>query len=173
MKRTRTFVIIAYLLIITNGTAYAIITGAGWFDELIKDAKIIVKGQVNQIGEAPFEMIGFGVDVTMVLKGDGGEIPRQLYLESPLPLWPEKLGAPYAEGQMVLLVLRRKDGKLFIENNMGAILLATGKTTYTDDISAERKVFGELRAYLDQTKDETAKGLVLVLLSHLGTKNDR
>jgi len=165
--------IVIMLLLIANGTAQAVLTGAGRFDQLIGSAKIIVKGQINQIDEPPFEMIAFRLEVTMVLKSDGGEIPQQLYFEAPFPLWPENLGATYAKGQFIVLVLQRVDGKISIVNNLGAILPATNnKTTLEEDNSVTRKVFEELRAYLDQTMDEMAKGFVLVRLSQLGTKED-
>jgi hypothetical protein len=174
MKKLVTFLALACLLLITNETAQAVITGGGRFDQLIGNAKIIVKGQINRIDKQPhFEMIAFGINITKVLKSDDGNIPEQLYFEAPFPLWPEDLNLPYTEGQLVLLVLGRDKGKLYIENNTGAILpAANNKTTIDENSPVTRKVFEELRAYLDQTRDETAKGLVLVYLSQLGTIED-
>ena len=174
MKKFMTFLALACLLLITNRTAQAAITGGGRFDQLIGNAKIVVKGQISQIDKQPqFEMIAFGINVTKVLKNDDGNIPEQLYFETPFPLWPEDLNLPYTEGQFVLLVLGRDKGKLYIENNMGAILPATNnKPTWDENSPVTRKVFEDLRAYLDQTNDETAKGLILVYLSQLGTIED-
>jgi hypothetical protein len=173
MRKLMTFLTLACLLLITNGTAQAVITGAGRFDQLIGNAKIIVKGQINQIDKPPFEMIAFRMKVVKVLKSDGGKIPDQLYFEAPYPIWPEDINLPYTEGQLILLVLQRENGKIYIENNLGAILPATNnKTTLGEDSSVTRKVSEELRAYLDQTRDEMAKGLVLVRLSQLCTKED-
>ena len=173
MRKLTIFFTLVGLLLITNGTALAVLVGAGRFDELIGNAKIIVKGKISQIDKPPFEMIAFRVEVINVLKSDGGEIPRQLCFETPLPIWPKNLGVPYTEGQLIILVLQRIEGKISIENNQGAILPATDKTTVLgEDSSAARKVFEELRAYLAQTEDEIAKGLVLVRLSQLGTKED-
>jgi hypothetical protein len=173
MRKLMTFLILACLLLITNRTAQAVLVGAGRFDQLIGNAKIIVKGQINQIDKPPFEMIAFRMKVVKVLKSDGGKIPEQLYFEAPYPIWPEDLNIPYTEGQLILLVLQRIDGKISIENSQGAILPATNnKTTLEEYSSATRKVFEELRDYLDQTKDEMAKGLVLVHLSELGAKED-
>ncbi len=165
--------ILIMLLLIANATAQAVLTGAGRFDQLIGSAKIIVKGQINQIDKPPFEMIAFRVEVIKVLESDGGEIPHQLYFEAPFPIWPKNLGVTYAEGQLILLVLERVNGKISVLNNTGAILPATNnKTTFDKDSSVTRKVFEELRAYLDQTTDEMAKGFVLVRLSQLGTEED-
>lgn len=174
MKKLITFLALACLLLITNGTAQAVIVGAGRFDQLIGNAKIIVKGQINQIDKQPnFEMIAFGMKVDKVLKSDDGNIPGQLYFETPFPLWPKDLNLPYTEGQSILLVLGRDNGKLYIENNMGAILPATNnKLTLENNSPVTRKVFEELRGYLDQTSEETAKGLVLVRLSQLCTIED-
>lgn len=161
------------LWLIANGTVQAVLTGAGKFDQLIENATIIIKGRVARIDKPPFEMIAFKADVIEALKTDGGEISTQLYFEAPFPLWPDDLGIPFAQGQCVLLVLHRANGKIYIENNQGAILPATsGKLNPDANSSATRKVFEELWACLDPTQDQTAKGLLLVHLSQLGTKED-
>jgi hypothetical protein len=174
MKKLITFLALVCLLLIKNGTAQAVLVGAGRFDKLIENAKIIVKGQINQINKQPnFERIAFGMKVTNVLKSDSGNIPDQLYFEVLYPIWPEDLNFPYTEGQSILLVLQRENEKIYIENNMGAILpAANNKTALEEDSPVTRKVFEELRAYLYQTSDETAKGLVLVYLSQFCTKDD-
>jgi len=174
MRKIMTFLIFAGLSLCANGTVKAVMTGAGRFDLLIAQAQIVVKGKVNRIDTPRFEMIFFGMEVTKVLKSDGGEIPKQLDFETPFPLWPKELGVAYLEGQPILLVLQRWEGEIFIVNHIGAILPATDNNTpFNDSDNVQRKVFDELRAYLDQIKDETAKGLILVRLSQLGTKEDK
>jgi len=173
MNSKRGKLIAIMLLLLTNGPVQAVLVGGGRFDQLIKNAKIIVKGRITQIDKPSFEMIAFRTKVITVLKNDGTAIPDQIHLKAPAPIWPEDFGIQFAEKQAVLLVLERVNKKIAVVNNMRAILPATNnKTLLEDSNSVTRKVFEELRAYLPQTKDETAKGLVLVLLSQLSSKED-
>jgi len=173
MNSKRGKLIAIMLLLLTNGPVQAVLVGGGRFDQLIKNAKIIVKGRITKIDEPPFEMIAFNAEVITVLKSDGTTIPDQLHLEAPAPIWPEGLGIPFTEKQVVLLVLERVNGKIAVVNNMRAILPATNNKTNLEDCnSVTRKVFEELQAYLPQTEDKVAKGLVLVLLSQLGLKEE-
>lgn len=173
MNSNRVILITLVLLFLTNGTVQAVLISAGRFDQLIGNAKIIVKARIARIDKPHFEMIAFTVDVILILKSDGIAIPDRLYLEAPAPIWPKDIGIPFAEKQVVLLVLESGKGKISIVNNVRAILPATNnKTRYEARDPVRRKLFGELQDYLPQTKDEVAKGLVLVLLSHIGSEED-
>jgi hypothetical protein len=181
------FVLLFSLLL--PASSRAIIVGKGQFAQLIENAEIIVKARIIQINEPPFEMIAFKADVITILEGDSNQIPNQLLLEAPTPIWPKDLGAPYAEKQVVLLVLHREDGKLTVVNNLRAILPSTDIKIYYDNrCSVTRKVFDELHAYLPQVgiskvteklpsflpqgDSEFEKALVLVHLSQLASKED-
>ena len=107
MNSKRNKLIAILLLFVTNGPAQAIIVGAGQFDQLIKNAKIIVKGRVTPMDESPFEMITFKVEIITVLKNDGAAIPNQLQIEAPFPIWPKDFNFPFTKNQVVLLVLER------------------------------------------------------------------
>jgi len=153
--------------------SYAILFGAGRFDQLIQKAEIVVKARVTPIDESAFGIIDFEAEIITVLKSDGAPIPNQLFLKSAIFIWPSDLGIPFAEKQVVLLVLRRRDGQLAIVNNMRAILPATdSKMQHENCSSATKRVFNELCAFLPQAEDKLVKGLVLVLLSQLASKED-
>jgi len=153
--------------------SYAILVGAGRFDQLIQNAEIVVKARVTRIEEPMFERCAFEAEVVAVLKSDGGSIANQLFLKPAFPVWPKELGVPFAEKQMVLMILSRENDKLAVVNHMGAILPAmNSKIHHENRSSVTRKVFDELRAFLPQAKDELAKGLVLVHLSQLASKED-
>jgi len=154
-------------------SSYAVLVGAGPFDRLIQNAKIVVKARVTQIEKSSFESVAFRAKTIAVLKGDAAAIPNQLALEAPDPIWPKNLGVPFVEKQVVLLILQTRNGKLVIVNHMGAILPATdSKIHHPNHSTVARKVFDELRAFLPQAKDELAKGLVLVHMSQLASKED-
>jgi len=147
--------------------------GAGRFEQLIQNAEIIVKARVIRIDKPPFEMIAFKAKIITVLKSDSAAIPNQLLLEAPAPIWPKDLGVQFAENRVVLLVLHRVNGELAVANNMRAVLPATESKMHHEKRSPiTRKVFDELRAFLPQAEDKLAKGLVLVLLSQLASKED-
>ncbi len=168
------FIVLALLFgLLFTTPLYAVIVGAGQFDRLIQNAKIIVKARVTRINEPSFESVAFKAEVITVLESDSAAIPNQLLLEAPAPIWPKELGVPFAEKQMVLMILSRENDKLAVVNHMGAILPAmNSKIHHENHISIKRKVFDELRAFLPQAKDELAKGLVLVHLSQLASKED-
>ena len=157
--RTIQFVQLALLFnLLFPVSSYAIMTGAGRFDQLIQNAEIIVKARVIRIDKPPFEMIAFKAKIITVLESDSAAIPNQLLLEAPAPIWPKDLGIPFAEKQVVLLVLRRVNGKLVIVNNLGAILPATeSKMHHENRSSATRKVFDELRAFLPGSRMNSRK----------------
>ncbi len=153
--------------------SYAILIGAGQFDKLIQKAEIVVKARVNPIDESAFGIIDFEAEIITVLKSDGTPIPNRLFLKSAIFIWPGDLGIPFTEQQIVLLVLQRRDGQLAVVNNMRAILPATDSKMQHDNCSSATKiVFNELCAFLPQAEDKLAKGLVLVLLSQLATRED-
>jgi len=166
--------VIVLLLFIASRTAQAILIGAGGFDWLVQNGKIIVKAQVTGIGDKPpFEMIAFEAKVMEVLKSDGELIGNKLFIEAAFPLWPKDLGITFAEKQVVLLVLKRVNGKLGVVNNRGAILPAINSKIHHGNCSSiTRKVFDELRAFLPQARNKFAKGLVLVHLSQLASNKD-
>jgi hypothetical protein len=184
------FVELAFLFVLLfPASSNAVIVGAGRFDKLIQNAEIIVKARVIQIDEPPFEMISFKAEVITVLESDSNQIPNQLFLEAPDPIWPKDLGVPCVENQVVLLVLQRVNGQLAFVNNLGAILPATDtKIRHNNRSSVTRKVFDELRAFLPhagtsmvngklpsflyQGGSEYEKALVLVYLSQLASDED-
>jgi len=173
MNSRRIKLMVIMLLFFANGSMQAVLVGSGRFEQLIKNAKIIVKGRVIQIDKSPFEMIVFKIKVVNVLKSDGAEIPDILRLEAPSPIWPKDLNIPYTKNQAVLLVLERINGKIAVVNNLGAILPAIDNKIYHENRSpAIRKVFDELHAFLPQADNKLAKGLVLVYISQLASKTD-
>ena len=148
--------------------AYAIAVADGQFDQFIQNAEIVIKAQVAPQKKSPFEKIAFKAEVTSILKSDGKPIPENLSLESASPIWPDDMGELLAFGKkhVVLLVLRRSEGELFIQNHSGAILPATiSKIDHKSD-SIQRKVFDELHAFLPQARDKVSQSLVLVHLSY-------
>jgi len=159
--------------LLSPASSYAILIGAGRFDQLIQKAEIVVKARVTPIDESAFGIVDFEAETIAVLKSDGAPIAKRLLLRSAIFIWPSDLGIPFAEKQVVLLVLRRRDGQLAVVNNMRAILPATNtKMQHEDDSSVTKRVFNELRAFLPQAEDKLAKGLVLVLLSQLASRED-
>lgn len=173
MSPTRSKILATVLLLLANGPVRAVTMGAGRFDQLIKNAEIVVKGRVTGVDKSRFEMIAFTAEVVTVLKSDGGAIPDEVYVEAPAPIWPEDLGIPFAKNQVVLVVLKRAKGKIAAVNNVRAILPATNNRIHHEDSSSiARKVCEELKAYLYQTNDEVAKGLVLVLLCQFVSEKD-
>lgn len=153
--------------------SYAILIGAGRFDKLIQKAEIIIKARVIPIDESAFGIIDFEAEIITVLKGDGTPIPNRLFLKSAIFIWPGDLSIPFAEKEIVLLVLQRRDGQLAVVNNMRAILPAIdSKMQHENCSSATKIVFNELCAFLPQAEDKLAKGQVLVLLSQLVSRED-
>jgi len=172
--RTIQFVGLALLFgLLSPGSSYAILFGVGRFDQLIQNAEIIVKARVTPIDESSFGIIDFEAEIIAVLKSDGVSIPNQLFLKSAIFIWPNDLGVEFEEKQVVLLVLRRVNGKLVVKNHARAILpAADSKMRHVNCSSVTRKIFDELRGFLPQAEDKLAKGLVLVLLSQLASREN-
>ncbi len=169
----RNTILAIVLFFLANAPVQALIVGAGRFDQLIKNAEIIVKVRVTQIDDLHFEMIAFKANIALVLRGDGAAIPNQLQIEAPSPIWPKDLGVPFAKDQIVLLVLERKNGRVGIRNHLRAILPATESGVHDKNHgSVTRMVFDELHAFLPQAEEGTAKGLVLIHISQLASRAD-
>lgn len=154
--------------------AHAVLVGGGRFDLMVSKAEVIVRARVTKIGTAPFERIAFEGAVLSTLKTDGKPVPKTQSFGAPAPLWPTELGLEFREGQVVLLVLTRKGGGgLNIVNNLGAVLPAA-KHRLPDNTkrSVERSVFLELRSLLEETTDALALAKIMVLLSHVASKDD-
>lgn len=153
--------------------SYAVLIGAGRFDQLIQKAEIVVKARVTPIDESSFGIIDFKADIIAVLKSDGAPIAKRLLLRSAIFIWPNDLGVEFEEKQVVLLVLRRVNGKLVVKNHARAILpAADSKMRHVNCSSVTKRVFNELCAFLPQAEDKLAKGLVLVLLSQLASREN-
>ena len=147
--------------------------GGGSLDRLIEKAEIVVKAEVTPVKEGGFGEIEFKADIITVLKDDGDLISDEAAFKSAIFIWPQDLGVPFEGKQVVLLILQRRLGKLEVVNNFRAILPATeNKLQHKDNSSITRKIFEELRAFLPQAKSQLAKGLVLVHMSQLASKED-
>ncbi len=129
--------------------AYAMLFADGTIDQLIQKAEIVIKAQVAPQKESPFGMVAYKAEVISILKSDGKPIPENLSLESTIFIWPVDMGVPFEKDQVVLLVLRRAEGKLAVVNHKKAIIPATKPNIdYKSERTIRRKVFDELHAFL-------------------------
>lgn len=166
--------LVVVMLASTPPAAHTVLVGGGRFDLMVSKAEVIVRARVTKIVTAPFERIAFEGTVLSTLKTDGKPVPKTQSFGAPAPLWPTELGLEFREGQLVLLVLTRKGGGgLNIVNNLGAVLPAA-KHRPPDNTkrSPEKSVFLELRSLLEETTDALPLAKVLVLLSHVASKDD-
>ena len=154
-------------------SAQAIVVGGGRFDLMMASANVVAKVRVERMVEAPSEMIGFSGTVLSVLKTDGEPVPEELVLEAATPIWPDDLGLEFAEGKTVLLVLNRHEGVLHVDWNMRAILPALSDSIpNAENVPPARKVFLELRAFLETVGDGRTQARILALLGALGDAGD-
>ena len=162
------------VLALMPSSAHAVSVGAGRFDQMISTADVIVKVRVTEVEHGLSEMIAFSGEILSTLKTDGKPVSGWQSFEAPYPLWPSELGPKkLREGELLLLVLSRREGKLNITNNLGAILPASGQQLAdTTNRSAEQNVFLELKSLLDKASNNFAVAKILVLLSHVALRDD-
>ncbi len=149
--------------------APAVVVGDGPFDMLLGQAEVVVRARVSWIDSQPnFEHIAFAVVVEEVLESDGGEVPENLEVEVPFPLWPEGFGVPYRAGEPVILILWRRGGGLKVINCRNSILPAAEKPVSAPaSVGLTERLVAELLAFGEATADGMARARCLQLIAEV------
>jgi hypothetical protein len=150
----------------------AVISGGGPLDGLLDEADAVAVVRVTAILEPDdWESIAFDAERLEVLAG--GEVPAQLRLTVPRPVWPADLGLSYEVGATLIVSLERgSDGTLDLINNERAILPAGDGPLPPGSRGVRARVFAVLRALLDRDGDDVRRAHLLLMLGQIAGPRD-